>query len=288
MAVDAIVVNYNAGESLRHCVASLLASRPRPSVRVVDNASTDNSFAGLQGLYGHSSGVEFIANPSNLGFGPAVNAAARSCTAEWLLVINPDCRLELGALAALVAAGEADARIALAGPTVRTPRGETERASLRRFPTPWNSLMTFSGLANLGRWLPALRGVAVRTDGLDAAVVEAEATSGACMLVRRRAFEAVGGFDEGYALHCEDLDLMFRLRQAGGRVVFVPGAVAVHEQGVSSRSRPLWVHRQKHRGMRRFFTLHQARGVAAPVRWLVHAGIWLKYVVTLPIAWLRR
>jgi len=108
------------------------------------------------------------------------------------------------------------------------------------------------------------------------------------MLIRRSAFEQVGPFDEAYGLHCEDLDLMFRLRQAGWRCLFVPSAKALHHKGVSSRSHPLWVHRQKHRGMVRFFNKFQARRYGWPVRWLVLAGIWLRYLVLVPWVAIRR
>lgn len=98
--------------------------------------------------------------------------------------------------------------------------------------------------------------------------------------------------DEAYGLHCEDLDLMFRLRRSGGYCVFVPQAQAEHAQGVSSSSRPLWVHWQKHHGMQRFFLKNQAPGYAVPWRWLlslpVLAGIWLRFTLRLPIVLLRR
>ena len=91
-----------------------------------------------------------------------------------------------------------------------------------------------------------------------------------------------------YGLHCEDLDLMFRLQQAGHDCLFVPQARAVHQQGVSSRSRPLWVHWQKHRGMQRFFRKFQASDRSLPVRGLVLAGIWARFALTAPLAILRR
>jgi GT2 family glycosyltransferase len=111
------------------------------------------------------------------------------------------------------------------------------------------------------------------------------------MLVRKAAFTELGGMDEAYGLHCEDLDLMYRLRQAAGYCLFVPQARVVHLQGLSSRSRPLWAHWQKHRGMQRFFLKFQAPGYAVPLRWLVCplvlTGIWARFLLTLPLL-LRR
>jgi GT2 family glycosyltransferase len=175
----------------------------------------------------------------------------------------------------------ADPNAALVAPRVTDRTGRVLRGTLRRFPDPWKSFMTFSGLWRLaGRW-PAFRGVE-RSSELPGNVTAAEAVSGACMLLRKDAFFAIGGMDSDYRLHCEDLDLMYRLRQAGHHCLLVPEAVAIHDQGTSSSSRPLWVHWQKHRGMQRFFDKFQAANHALPVRWAVRAGIWSRFLVTLP------
>ncbi len=288
MSVTAIVVNFNAGAALQRCVQSLLDSSLRPRVLVVDNASLDDSARNLPALYGAAAGVETLFNPRNHGYAPALNAAARGVEADYLLVVNPDCELDPRALEHLHAALEADAEAAVAGPAVSDRRGRPEAASLRRFPTPRAALLTFSGLWRLGRWLPGLAGVPVHPRRRPRAVTRVDAVSGACMLIRRRALEQVGGLDEAYRLHCEDLDLMYRLQQAGWHCLYVPAAQAMHLKGVSSRSRPLWVHRQKHLGMQRFFRKFQARECAPPLRWLVYAGIWAHYLLLLPVVFLRR
>jgi len=285
MSVTAIVVNYNAGEALRCCVQSVLSGTVTPRVMVVDNASTDGSADRLRGLYGNRGGVEIISNASNLGFARAVNAAAVELDSDFMLVVNPDCVLERNTLEAMLRAMEADAGAALAAPAVRDSRGRLEKSAARRFPTPWNSLVTMSGLWRL---LPFLKGVPMHPRRIPRETARVEAVSGACMLIRRAVFMELGMMDEGYGLHCEDLDLMYRMRQAGWHCLYVPSGSAVHEQGVSSRSRPLWVHRQKHAGMARFFRKFQAAGYPPPVRWLVFAGIWARYLLLLPLAWLRR
>ena len=297
--VVAIVVNFNAGDVLVRCIRSVLAQDETTTVIVVDNASDDDSAEHAVRLFGQDDRVTVLRNKDNPGFATAVNQATRHAAAEgagqvaggYLLILNPDCELRTGALAALVEALDEDPRAALAGPLVMDTAGRPQRATLRRFPDPWVSLVTFSGLWRLEPWLPAFRGVEAPA-GLPQEVTRGEAVSGACMLVRSEAFVDVGGMDEGYALHCEDLDLMYRLRQKGGHCLFVPQAQVEHLQGVSSRSRPLWVHWQKHRGMQRFFLKFQAPCYAAVLRWpfslLVLAGIWARFAVTLPLALLRR
>lgn len=288
MSVTALVVNFNAGDALGDCVASLLAGSLRPRILVLDNASTDGSAGQLQAHHADSLDVEVILHDDNLGFARAVNAGARKAQGEFLLVINPDCRVEPGTLEVLVQALEADPAAALAGPLVTNAAGQPERATLRRFPDPRGSLLTFSGLWRLGRWVPALRGVPVHAAELPSGTVRAEAVSGACMLIRQDALAKVGYLDEGYGLHCEDLDLMYRLHLDGWHCLFVPNARATHLQGVSSRSRPWWVHRQKHLGMRRFYRKFQSGQHGRLFRALVESGIWLHFLLTLPVVLPRR
>jgi GT2 family glycosyltransferase len=288
MSIATIIVNYNAGEMLQKCVQALQKSTKYTKVTVVDNASSDRSAENLRNLYGDHQGIQFLFNPTNLGFGPAVNAVARSVTADWVLILNPDCILEPDTLARLVEALESDSNAGLAGPAVRDESGHIQRATMRRFPDPWKSLMTASGLWRLGKWFPAFHGVEVDVTKLTDGAEICDAVSGACMLVRRSALEAVDFLDEEYAMHCEDLDLMYRLKEMGWHCLYVPQASSVHQQGLSSKSRPTWVHFQKHRGMVRFFKKFQADSTSFPLRLLVHAGIWLRFIILWPLVLIRR
>jgi GT2 family glycosyltransferase len=109
--------------------------------------------------------------------------------------------------------------------------------------------------------------------------VAVEAISGACMLVKREAMDDVGLWDEGYFLHCEDLDWCMRFKQRGWKVMFVPDAKITHTLGACSHSRPFFVEWHKHRGMLRFyrkFFRHQYPGLL----WVfVITGVWLRFVL---------
>lgn len=288
MTIATIIVNYNAGETLQQCVGALLKSTEPTTVTIVDNASSDHSAENLQSFFGNHQNVEFLFNGSNLGFAPAVNSVASHSDASWILILNPDCILDREALGKLKRALAQDPGAALAGPAVRDESGRIQRATMRRFPDPWKSLMTASGLWRLGKWFPVFHGVEVDVSRKNTDPEICDAVSGACMLVRRSAFEAVGFLDEGYAMHCEDLDLMYRLKEQGWHCLYVPQAGSVHQQGLSSRSRPTWVHFQKHRGMARFFRKFQAKTTAFPIRMLVYAGIWFRFVVLWPLVLIRR
>ena len=287
--IEVIIVNFNAGNVLTRCVQSVLSQQLNIHITVIDNASSDGSMATLDKTLGHVECLSLLLNDSNLGFACGVNAAVQGLTGDghYLLILNPDCEMLPGSLAALVNALETDSQAALAGPMVVDGTGQAMRGTLRRFPDPWRSFLTFTGLSRLAGVFPALGGVEMSTR-LPAEPTRAEAVSGACMLIRKAEFIGMGCLDGEYGLHCEDLDLMFRLNQQGLGCLFVPSARVFHAQGTSSSSRPVWVHWQKHRGMQRFFRKFQAQQHAAPFCWLVVVGIWLRFVLTLPQVLLRR
>jgi GT2 family glycosyltransferase len=286
--IEVIIVNFNTGDALTRCVQSVLAQQLPISMTIVDNASSDDSVGRLQKTIGRLDNLNVIANDENMGFAKAVNAAAKDLELDGqrLLILNPDCEMLTGSLAALSQALDDDPGAALAGPVLVGRDGRPLRGTLRRFPDPWNSLLTISGLWRLGRWIPAFKGIEM-SEQLPAGTVPAEAVSGACMMLSQSVFLEMGCMDGAYGLHCEDLDLMYRLRQRGFHCLIVPSALVFHQQGISSSSRPLWVHWQKHRGMQRFFLKFQADKTVFPMRWLVIAGIWLRFCVTLPLVWFR-
>jgi GT2 family glycosyltransferase len=286
--ITAIIVNYNTGELLSRCLDTLFDSTLAIQAVVIDNHSVDDSLQRARQQHGNRSGLQFIDNADNPGFAVAVNQGLRHAGSDDVLVLNPDCMLEPDTLLLLTTALEADPRAALAAPLVVNADGVPEKASFRRLPNAANSFFTLSGMHRLGKWVPGFSGISITADELPASTTVAEAVSGACLLIRRTALGQVGEFDENYRLHCEDLDLMCRFGQAGWHCLFVPAARAVHHQGRSSRSRPLWVHYQKYRGMQRYYRKFQAAGQGWPMRALVQAGIWLHFLLFAPVALLRR
>lgn len=288
MSVDTIIVNYNTGKALQRCVKAVQAGSQHSKITVVDNASDDDSASTLRNMYGDHSGIEFLFNAANLGFAPAINPVARRSKADWILVLNPDCIVETDTLERLMGALDTDPRAGLAGPAVRDAKGRMQRATTRHFPTPWKSMMTATGLWRLGSVFPHFTGIEMDNSKLGQEAVSCEAVSGACMLIRREALKDVGFLDEAYTLHCEDLDLMYRLKLAGWHCLYVPAASTTHHQGLSSRRRPSWVHFQKHVGMARFFRKFQAESTFFPVRALVYTGIWLRFLLLWPVVLIRR
>lgn len=280
--IRCVVVNFNAGPLLARCVIDLLGQDPAEVV-VVDNASDDDSLARLKEALPRGAPVRVIRNETNRGFAAACNQGARDADTGYLAFVNPDCRVPAGTLERLREALASRPGTALAGAWVTDPDGAEQRGTRRRLPTPWRALMTFSGLERLaGRW-PALAGVN-RPPVPATGVTAVEAVNGACFLIRGSDFRDLGGFDTGYFLHCEDLDLFRRLADRGRDLCLVPDARPSHDQGTSSRRVPVRVAWHKHRGMMRYLFAHHARG--RDRLWLLPAlaGLWLHFLLVLPFA----
>ncbi|MCP4090344.1 MAG: glycosyltransferase family 2 protein [Gammaproteobacteria bacterium] len=272
--ISTIIVNYNAGAFIADCIDSLLKSRLEVEIIVVDNASTDGSLDALQGL----PNVRLISNTENIGFSAACNIGVRAATSEFLLFLNPDCSFIRGTLVDLLDALKEDDHVGMVGGRLTNYDGSEQAGGRRAIPTPWRSFVKAFGLNRFSeRWPRLFKDFNLHRQPLPEYPIEVEAISGACMLVKRQALEDVGLWDEGYFLHCEDLDLCMRFRKKGWEILFVPGAPIVHLVGSCSGSRPVFVEWHKHKGMMRFylkFFRHQYPGV---LMWLVALGVWLRF-----------
>jgi len=274
--IGAVVVSHFSASTLAECLRRVLAADAVSAVVVVDNASGDESVAIAQGFADRDARVQILANTDNPGFAVACNQGAAAHDTPWLAFVNPDLLVEPDSLRQLRDAIVADPSIGLIGADLTDADGIPDSAARRREPR----LATV--LAGGGR----RTGVAMPTDP-NQPVQPVDAVSGALMLMPRALFRALDGFDPGYRLHAEDLDLCRRVRDAGYRVAVANRVSVVHLRGVSSRRRPLWVEWQKHRGMWRYFGRFEAAGHGRPVRWLVGLGIIAHFLLTAPRSWLR-
>ncbi len=280
--LSTIVVNYNAGPLLRRCVDSLLNCPLEIEIIVVDNASTDGSLDALQGL----PRLQIIKNPANVGFATACNCGMRITSAPFLLFLNPDCSFMPGTLARLLEVLRGEERVGMVGGLLVNSDGTEQGGGRRAVPTPWRSFVHAFGLVRFSdRWPRLFFDFYLHKQPLPDRPIEVEAISGACMMVRREAMQEVGEWDEGYFLHCEDLDWCQRFRRKMWKILFVPSAQITHVLGVCGRNRPVFVEWHKHKGMMRFyhkFYRHQYPGV---LMWLVAAGVWLRFCAVAACYW---
>lgn len=266
-----VIVTHDSDATLRRCVEGVLAQQAvELDVRIVDNASQRDPTGLLTGLQRCS--VE--RNATNPGFSAACNQGARDCEAGWLLFLNPDCFLEPGQLERLIAVGASIPELGVLGAQLLNEDQTPQAASIRRAPRARD-------------YLPWVKRQAMKVEPIEGSAddtVRVEAISGALMLMHATTFQAIGGLDEGYRLHCEDLDLCKRLELAGKTVACATAICVVHVKGTSSRRRPIWVEWQKHRGMWRYFCKFERDTAPAWLVAVVALGIALRF----PIAALLR
>jgi GT2 family glycosyltransferase len=284
-----VVVAADSGAELGICVERALASSSAVELIVSDNDSGDGSVDAVAAHWAGDPRVRIVHNGKNLGFGAGCNRGAAIARGDALLFLNPDCRLETDTLARLRAHLAVDARVGLMGASIVDTNGKPEPASRRRDPLLRRALMSLSGLARWeSRW-PALAGANLPATADTPVLEDVDAVSGALMLSVRAAFDKVGGFDEGYFLHCEDLDLCRRVRDTGLRVVCANDVRVVHVKGTSSRSRPFFVARHKHRGMWRWFVKFDPSARNPLLRAVVWSGLWVHFALLSPrYAWKAR
>jgi GT2 family glycosyltransferase len=273
-----VIVNYNAGPLLLECLERCFPQVDQ--VVVVDNASVDSSIDLLESHFTGSSKLQLIRNEFNLGFAAACNQGAEVCLGEFVLFLNPDCMAAKGSIALLRAALKRNSSAGMAGGLLLNPDGKEQAGGRRYVPTPWRSLVRALRLEALEkRWPKLFQNFNLFKQPLPKTTVTLEAISGACTMVKRQAMKDVGPWDEGYFLHCEDLDLCMRYRQKGWSILFVPSAQFTHFQGACSRSRPIFVEWHKHRGMMRFYGKFFRYQYPGPLMLLVGMGVWLRFVL---------
>ena len=282
-----IIVAADSGATLRECVTRALASSVPVELIVVDNDSRDDVPQAIARAHEHDERVRILYNHANLGFGPAVNVGARRARGDALLVLNPDCMLETDTLSRLLDVQRVHPDAAVIGAVVCDAAGTPDPASRRRDPLLSRSLNEMTGRAKRASDDARYEGVDVPGPIPDA-VIETENVSGALLLLPRATFERLHGFDDGYFLHCEDLDLCRRARDAGYKVLLAGDVRVRHAKGGSSAHRPVFVSYHKHRGMWRWFRKFDpaARKPLATV--LVACGITAHFLATAPLLALRR
>jgi GT2 family glycosyltransferase len=230
--VAVVIVNYQSYEELHACLASLDGACGAMSVVVVDHDSNRDAADTVSRTFPD---VRVERKNGNHGFAAGINDGVRRTASPFLLLLNPDCVIEKNACCELADWMEAHPEVGAAGPRIRNADG-TVQPSARRFPD------ITTAIAGRSSWLtrvlpgnPMSRRNLPARDASVSSAVEVDWVSGACMLVRRDAFEAIGGMDEGFFLYWEDADFCRRLKRAGWRTMYLPSAGATHMGGRSSR-----------------------------------------------------
>ncbi len=268
--IAAIIVSYQSASTLDACLTRLRAAQDIAEIRVVDNNSDDGTLEIVQRHASADPRLHFIANPDNPGFAAANNQGVADSRAPWLAFINPDLMVDVDTLAQLRQRGEALGDCLLGVEQV-DEAGVPDAAVRRRDPD-------FAAmLRNPGQGAK----LALPVDPTQT-LQRVPALSGALLLMPRALFDRIGGWDAGYRLHAEDLDLCRRAREAGAVVAIANDLRVTHVRGVSSRSRPFFVEWHKHRGLWRYFRKFEAPQRSLPVQLAVWGAIWAHAAAQIP------
>ncbi len=235
MVLSIIIVNFNARDFIINCVKSIQENykeeidNKKFEIIIVDNNSWDGSQDAIKKL----ENVEIIENSENLGFSRANNIGIKKAKGEYLLFLNPDTIVPKSTLTHLIKFMQANPEAGVSTCKILLPNGKRDDASHRGFPTPWNALTYFSGLAKIFPRSKLFSGYYQGWKDLDSDH-EVDVLVGAFMLVRREAGDQIGWWDEDYFFYGEDIDFCYSLKEKGWKVYYLPRFSITHYKGVSS------------------------------------------------------
>lgn len=254
LLISIIIVNFNVREFLHHALVSLQKAMKgiKGEIIVVDNASDDGSVEMVRRRF---PAVVLIANKTNLGFAKANNLGLRKAKGKHFLLINPDTLVQEDTLRVMLQFFEDNPDVGLAGCKILNPDGSFQLPCRRSFPTPWVALTKMSGFSAL---FPRTRlfGRYNLTYLSPDETYEIDAVSGSFMMLRREAYEEVGGLDEDFFMYGEDLDWCYRIQQAGWKNYYVHSTKIIHYKGESTKRSNLDEIRTFYRAMHLFVKKH--------------------------------
>lgn len=251
--ISIVILSWNDQRYLEECLQSLVNSTNRAmEIIVVDNASTDGTPDMVEAKFPM---VKLIRNPENLGFPKGNNIGIQASRGKYVFLLNSDIKVLEGCLDAVAEHMDANQDIGMLGPKILN-RDLTHQSSCRRFPTLWNNFCMLSGLSrvfNGSKFFSGEHMFYFKGDRL----MDVDVLVGCFWAVRREALDEFGMLDEGFFMYAEDLDWCRRCWKSGWRVVFFPGAEAIHYRGGSSAKQdPVWVALTQQRSVLRYWKKH--------------------------------
>jgi GT2 family glycosyltransferase len=292
MDISIIIVSYNTKEFLKACIESIYKTTQniKFEIIVVDNASSDGSLEILKKL--KAPNFKLIENKENLGFSKANNVGVKEAIGRYVLFLNSDTVVGEKTLEGMVKFMDENQHVGAATCKLVMPNGQIDDASHRGDPTPWNALTHFSGLAKLFGKTKLFGGYNLGYLDLNK-THEIQALAGAFMLVRKKAGDDAGWWDEDYFFYGEDLDFCYMLRQKGWKIFYVPLYSILHYKGVSGGIKKISKdvttanpetktrsQRERFRAMRLLYKKHYEQKYPWIVTRLVYLGISLKQLTS--------
>ena len=270
--ISIIILSWNTRALLAQCLDSIEEHKGDIQLEtiIVDNASTDGSQAMLKEKYPQ---IVLITNTQNVGFAKANNQAMHIARGDYFLLWNSDAFATPGAIQNLLRLAEKEPKAGIVGAQLRNADNSFQ-ASHSPFPNQWRELLILTGLgrAFLGRFYPSLGPEEEKGPQM------VDYVEGACLLVRRQAFQEVGGLDEGYFMYAEEVDWCYTMAKHGWQVWYQPEARVIHLGGASSTGRRTHREADLYRSRIRFFRKHYGNRSAQVLKLQIYATTALKNV----------
>jgi GT2 family glycosyltransferase len=268
-----IILNYNVKDLLINCLESIFKNKTEKDnwqIIVVDNASTDGSVEKVAEIYGNK--VEIIRNDTNLGFAAGNNVGVKYAKAPVILFLNPDTVIVGQAIQKTLEVLLSDPDIGALTCRVELLDGNLDYSCHRGFPTPWNSLMYFTGLAKMFPHSPIFAGYTAAYLDINKPH-EIDCLTGAFMMVRKIAGDQIGWWDKDYFWNGEDIEFCFSLKEKGWKIYYYPGVKIIHYKGSSSKQEKNKTVRHGVSAMRIFYKKHYYKKYPPLLRDFVLLGI---------------
>ncbi len=283
--LSVVIVNYNVKAFLEQCLIAIERARGDLNIEVfvVDNASVDGSQAMVRKRFPN---VELIENSRNVGFATANNQALKRAQGEYVLIINPDTLIQEDTLVVLKQYLDQDPSVGAVGCKLLNPDGSFQIASRRSFPTPW---VAFSRIVGLSLLFPKSRLFGkYNLTYLDPDIeTEVDVLAGSLMMMRRSVLGQVGFFDEEYFMYGEDIDLSYRIKKAGWRIVYTPKTKVIHYKGESTKKSDFSVITNFYSTMLVFVRKHFSGRYSFALRIVLTIGIYFRAVMAFLLQTLR-
>jgi GT2 family glycosyltransferase/uncharacterized protein YbjT (DUF2867 family) len=266
-----VMVTYRTGPVLPRAIASVLAQTAPIELILVDNGNPEDVMAQLAGMAARDPRLHILRGHGNVGFAKGCNLGATAARGDYLLFLNPDSLLPSDAVADLLEEGGSLKRPFMLGARLVNEDGSDQRGCRRAILTPASAFIEALGLG----WIFPERRLNRHRDKVPSHTVPVPAITGAFTFIPREDFWNIQGFDEGYFLHVDDLDLCLRFRRAGGEIYFVPRIVVTHIGG-TSRTTKAFTEKHKARGFVRYFHKNFEGQYNRLLLWLLDAGAWAR------------
>ena len=265
-----IILSYKSKKDLERLLPSVYASRTgfAYEVVVVDNGSGDGTadWMETQAKNTEYKNLKLIRN-QNTGFAHGNNLGITQASGRYILLLNPDTKIEPDTLEVMLKFMEENPQVGIAGCKVVKPDGSLDLASRRRFPNPWNAFARLFLRSNKSYNM---------TDTDEDLTQEVDSVMGAFLLIRRTVMEKIGLLDERFFMYGEDIDWCWRCKEAGFKVWYYPKTSITHYKGSSSKKTPFKALAWFHEAMWLFYEKHYSRRYPFFMNWLVWCGIRLR------------